>query len=137
MQSKQKTIKYKKKIFRKKIPAILLLVLGITFFSYSIYNIYFAKPEPFLNPLAKNLSTEEAIIGKELLKNGLDFKKVSFQRDGTYKVFLKDGSEIFLSPKKSILKQVSSLQLIVKRLKIEGKRFKRLDFRYDKPVIVF
>jgi hypothetical protein len=50
--------------------------------------------------------------------------------------WLKDGPEVFFSEKKEATTQVGSLQLIFSRAKIEGKSLKRVDLRFDKPVIV-
>ncbi|HUS51988.1 MAG TPA: hypothetical protein VMX77_00815 [Candidatus Bathyarchaeia archaeon] len=44
--------------------------------------------------------------------------------------------EVFFSSEKEASVQVGSLQLILSRTKIEGKRLKRVDLRFDKPVIV-
>ncbi len=51
-------------------------------------------------------------------------------------VFLKEGPEVVFSSQKEPAAQVGSLQLILSRTKIEGKRLKRIDLRFDKPVIV-
>ncbi|HET9947069.1 MAG TPA: hypothetical protein VFQ63_03330, partial [Patescibacteria group bacterium] len=48
-----------------------------------------------------------------------------------------DGKTIIISLNKDIEQQVSSLQLTIRELTMEGKEFHRLDFRYDKPVITF
>ena len=45
--------------------------------------------------------------------------------------------QVIIDPDKDINQQLSSLQLILSQLKIEGKLFKRLDFRYQKPIISF
>lgn len=55
--------------------------------------------------------------------------------DTSYKVVLSEGEEVYLSSKKSLAEQISSLQRILSRLTIEGKHFVRLDVRFDKPVI--
>jgi len=52
-------------------------------------------------------------------------------------VELRDGGELILSSKKDLENQLSSLQLILSRLTIEGKKLKKLDFRYDNPVVSF
>jgi len=50
-------------------------------------------------------------------------------------VWLKDGEEVVFSLKKEIQIQVDSLQFILSRSKIEGKGVKRIDLRFDKPVV--
>ncbi|OGH43806.1 MAG: hypothetical protein A3I49_02045 [Candidatus Levybacteria bacterium RIFCSPLOWO2_02_FULL_37_11] len=137
MLSKQKTKKYQKKALKKKTPGLLLFFFGVILFSFSIYNIFFVAPPPIISPLAKNSVTEQSLIEDWLSKNKIEVRSITFQKDSSYMITLKDNSVIFISSKVDILKQLSSLQLIIKRLKIEGKRFERLDFRYDKPIIVF
>jgi hypothetical protein len=51
-------------------------------------------------------------------------------------VTIPDNGEVTLSSKKNLNQQISSLQVIKLRLTMEGKRFSRLDLRFDKPVIV-
>jgi len=52
-------------------------------------------------------------------------------------VWLKDGEEIVFSFKKEIQIQVDSLQFILSRSKIEGRRVKKIDLRFDKPVVTY
>jgi cell division septal protein FtsQ len=51
-------------------------------------------------------------------------------------VSFKEGLEVVFSSEKEASIQVGSLQLILSRTKIEGKSLKRVDLRFDKPVIV-
>jgi len=50
-------------------------------------------------------------------------------------VWLKDGEEAIFSLKKEIQIQVDSLQFILSRSKIEGRGIKKIDLRFDKPVV--
>ena len=52
-------------------------------------------------------------------------------------VWLKDGEEVVFSLKKEIQVQVDSLQFILSRSKIEGKEIKKIDLRFDKPVVSY
>lgn len=49
---------------------------------------------------------------------------------------LGESLEVFFSSEKEASIQVGSLQLILSRTKIEGKRLERVDLRFDKPVII-
>lgn len=51
-------------------------------------------------------------------------------------VRLKEDLQVLFSTKKEVKAQLDSLQFILKRAKIEGKRLERIDLRFDKPVIV-
>jgi len=70
------------------------------------------------------------------MKNALSFTAISSSSDA-YFITLKEGEEIIFSAKKDIEQQIASLQLIMKHFTIEGKLFKRIDFRFDNPVVTF
>jgi len=53
------------------------------------------------------------------------------------KVTFKDGSGALFSPQKKLEIQLDSLQLIFSRAKIEDRKIKSLDLRFDKPVVVY
>jgi len=53
-------------------------------------------------------------------------------------IFLSDSNrQILLTNKKDERQQAAQLKIIIKQLKIKGKDFKKIDLRFDKPVIVF
>lgn len=70
-----------------------------------------------------------------LVKLDLKPEFVSLAKEGIV-FWLRDGPEVFFSEEKKATTQVGSLQLIFSRAKIEGKSLKRVDLRFDKPVIV-
>lgn len=59
--------------------------------------------------------------------------KVTNSQESTFN--LKTGAEVLINLEKDWQRQVDSLQLILKRAKIEGKQIKVIDLRFDKPVI--
>lgn len=103
-----------------------------------------SKPYLYLSPLADNpdkLTTSVAgpklqQISASLREHHINFDKVEIKSDTTFSVLLKNGGIVMLTSGKSIEQQVSSLQLILDRLTMEGKHFASLDFRYAKPVVV-
>lgn len=70
-----------------------------------------------------------------LKKNNINFTAISEYNKNSILVRLSSGEEVIFSQYKNFELQTSSLQLILSRLTIEGKRFSRLDFRFEKPVI--
>lgn len=123
---------------------ILFLLLTEGLFGYRYYMVLSAKiisPVPAIfegntiNIFQNNSPLEK--LKSELKKKNIPFSTVSVASDSAYIVRQPQGEEILLSSKKDLDVQVSSLHLILSRLTIEGKDFKRLDLRYDKPVIVF
>ena len=116
---------------------IFLIIFATTLLFLTVYfavSNFFLSKTPFVSPLSK---TQGESFEKKLSKANIPFASISVASDSSFLIVLKDGSEVNLSDKKNIQKQISSLQLILSRLTIEGKRFKRLDLRFDKPIIVF
>ena len=131
-----------RKIIRSKI-----LIGFIVFFVFSIiFNVglflYIKKKEAkFISPISSNrpissLQLDFKSVENILSKNKIPFTSITSSQSAIL-INLKTGEEVTLSSKKNIDSQISSLQLVLSRLTIEGKRFKSLDFRFDKPIIIF
>ena len=131
------TKKQKKEKIRKKLAAVLVL-FGLIIASVSLFYTVFFKTDPlYISPLSKDQSPGISKIEKILKEKKIHYESLSVSEDLTYKVKLDQKSEVIIDPKKDAYEQLSSLQLILSQLKIEGKAFKRLDFRYQKPIISF
>lgn len=131
------TKKQKKENFRR-LFGIGLILIGLIITTLLLFYLVFLQKTPeFLNPLSKDQTSIGTKIQKILKEKKITYKSISTSKDLTYKVVLDGDSEVIIDPKKSVEAQLSSLQLILQHLKIEGKRFKRLDFRYQKPIISF
>lgn len=128
---------------RKKSPLlfllILLLLLSPAFFYALAYQFYFQPV--ILNPLSEKTflhasSDELSPLRDELQAIHVVPSSLSVSSDSAgFQVRLSGGEEILFSREKNLHDQVASLQLILSRLTIEGKAVKRLDLRFDKPVI--
>jgi len=116
----------------------LLIFLGYTSLSPLFTKSSFVSPVPIIVSklnLVQNPNQEQF---ERLLKEyNASFSSISVASDSSYIVRLKEGEEVIFSPKKNIEAQVASLQLIRKRLTIEGKSFIKLDLRFTNPIIVF
>ncbi len=122
------------KIFLLASFTIFILVAA----GYLIFHFVLPKKDLFVSPLAKQLANQKHNDLENILEAGnISFDSIDIASDSSYLVNLKEGGQVIISPNKNLKNQISSLQLILSRLTIEGKRFKVLDFRYDKPVIVF
>lgn len=110
---------------------ILILIIEIGFFYF-----YFGNSS-FISPLSKITSSKVSGIENELSKENISYSSVNVLEDGSYKIILKDGGVAILSSTKEIKQQLSSLQLMLARLTIEGKKLKTLDFRFNNPVVSF
>lgn len=128
-------LKKLKRQFYRKIPTLflsLLLILTLVLLGSFFLNKFFLNRTFFVSPLARVDSLENTSIEDLLNKNNIQFIKVDRNI-----VYLKDQGEVFLNLDKNLALQISSLQLILSRLTIEGKKFKKLDLRFEKPIIEF
>ena len=124
---------------RKKWGALYILVIAfclsfLLLFTGFLLNEYFPD---FLSPLAKTKYQDRAKLESALEKANIKYMKIIPLKDLAFLVSLSSQEDVIFSSKKDIQSQIASLQLVVKRLTIEGKRFKSLDFRYDKPIIKY
>lgn len=135
-----------RKIKKRKAPVffqafVFFIISLVVLFGYLGLSRFFFNNSSIVSPLSlKNIITTENEINtvqleSKLQKNNIAIESISAMPDGLFLIKLSMGEEVILSSKKNIDAQISSLQLILSRLTIEGKRFSRLDFRFDKPVV--
>ncbi|MDO8621251.1 MAG: cell division protein FtsQ/DivIB [Candidatus Levybacteria bacterium] len=120
-----------KNLFPVLIPISMIAIL-ICGFLY----IYLFKKPIIISPIGTKNSVSSEIVRKLLLEAKIPFSEISIATDSSYLVRLNDGSEVFLSPKDTSLR-IQSLQALLKQFTIEGQKFKRVDFRFEKPTIIF
>lgn len=117
--------------------SILFLLVPVSAYYY-VYHIYFGGK--VISPISTKVlrfapSDPTQSVKDELKSTKITYSDVSIATDSGYIVDLPEGSEVLLSKDKNVHEQVVSLQVILQRLTIEGKAIKRLDLRFDKPVI--
>lgn len=76
-------------------------------------------------------------IKKLLSERQIPYATIVAESGSTYIVTLTSKEEILLTSESDLSAQVASLQVILTRLTMESKRFRRLDLRFDKPVIMY
>lgn len=92
----------------------------------------------YVSPISKqnqDQTTDINTIKSLLSEKHVRFSLVSPIDSSSYLITLLAGEEVIITAKKSFIDQVSSLQLVLSRLTIEGKRVSRIDFRFDTPVL--
>src|SRR3989344_4762011 len=140
----QKTTARKKRNIIKKIIFFggvgTILIFGIIFlFVYK----YLLNPRiQFLSPLSSEVSAvwnqtndNKSELISIFKKEHINFSKISTVQNSTLLVILPNEEEVLMSSDKDLHLQVTSLQVIVSRLTMEGKRFKKRDLRFGRPVI--
>lgn len=114
-------------------------------FNVSLYLYLKKKQVDYISPISSvplptlfnsSLATLK-IVENLLYKNKIPFTSISQASGSAILIKMRDGEDVIFSDKKNIDSQISSLQLVLSRLTIEGKRFTSLDFRFDRPIIVF
>ncbi len=138
--------KRKKVLVLQKILIVLAIISCFIIILEIVYITRVLQKPKFISPIANTYKNVLAVITNNspknqlidlLHKNTIPYTSISSYGDGSLLVKLENGEEVLLSSKKSLETQVSSLQLILSRLTIEGKRIAKLDLRFDNPVIVF
>ncbi len=114
---------------------MICVILGIVVLTHEPA---FISPLPFLRSLglATSSDADKKEIQNFLKTQSIDYKDISLSGKTTYVVRIKDNGNAYITTNKDVSEQLSSLQRIHSRLTMEGKKFTRLDLRYDKPVIV-
>ena len=131
LQRARKTNSFLKASFYIFFSSILfLLILNLIFPKFSWF-----RKTIVINPVIRNRETEDSKIRKLLLDAGIKFSSISFAMN-YFDIDLSDGRKAYVSSKKDVNTQISSLTAIIKQLTINGKGFKIIDFRFDKPVIL-
>jgi hypothetical protein len=124
--------------FKGRIKIVFIILVILLIVSIGLEYIYFNFVQStFISPLAKTKLSKLTSFEDELAKKHIPFSRVVVNSDGSYTVNLIDNGEVILSSKKDIGSQLASLQLMLTRLTIEGKKLKVLDFRFDIPVVSF
>ncbi len=114
---------------------LFILLAGVYVLQVWAKKAVYISPLPQYSAKQANATTNINTLEKLLKEKSISYALVSPYDESSYLIHLSSGEEILFSSNKSLETQVSSLQLIISRLTIEGKRIIRLDFRFDKPVV--
>lgn len=113
---------------------ILLITFSIIKKSKLILNLDLGyKKGAIVSPLP-DLSFEDKLREK-LLKINLKPESYFYINESDIEVGFQGNLKVIISKTKSLESQLTSLQLIVKRFRIEGRRIKKIDLRFKNPVI--
>ena len=123
--------KVRKKLFWY---SLFLLFLGLLIVSYYIFNFF--NRSLFVSPLAEG-GSQSLDLEKKLKDAKIPFSSIDYSSDSSYVITDSLGHKIMISSEKNIDSQISSLQRILRELTIEGRPFKSIDFRFEKPVVEF
>lgn len=132
--------------YRKIAAGVLCLLTGGVFLLIatgvlSLHKVKLVSPLPASLRDKKIVLSDTTNLAVDTAKGLLSTYAIPFQsiiRNGDIiRIQLKGDQEVWLSTAKPLDNQIASLQLTINHFTIEGKQFKRLDFRFDKPVVEF
>lgn len=138
--------KRKTRNFLRKVTLFLGIFLGTFVICWGVYTFFLSPKSTTVIPITKSdvkiagfsKGTGEDIDTVKAFCAHQDISCSSInQTSDSIVITESNGSQIFLATNKDILRQLSSLQLTLNQLTIEGKQFKTLNFRFEKITISF
>lgn len=136
-----RTFTRSKKFRRRKfiLPFLIISVILIALLIKGVRDVEISLP--WISGEVKEIASPLPVLGSEakfieiFKKNGLTVSHLQISGDEV--VAEVSGTEIRLNLDDQIEKQVVSLQLILSRAKIENKLPKKVDLRFDRPVVSY
>ncbi|MBI2034536.1 MAG: hypothetical protein HYT11_02265 [Candidatus Levybacteria bacterium] len=122
------------------IVCILSVIFGLLLLTFRPKELQLISPVPsqqvILGSIEKNVIDRQQETKSMLQAATIVFSTVTSSQSSII-IKLDGGADAILSDEKDISEQVSSLQGILSRLTMEGKKFRLLDLRFSKPIIQF
>jgi hypothetical protein len=121
-----------------------LIIFGLCELLVTSYLMFFV-PDALVLPIPNAFQGKRPVLDdssvthlrKLLGKYNISYEQIYTMKEGGYLIKLKPEGEVLLAQNDTLEQNISSLQLVLARITMEGKQFSRLDFRFEKPVIVF
>ena len=138
--NRKEKIRIKKSHKRLKIALyFLILILFFTSLGFLVRNSYqktftLFESEKILEPIARQATETE--LAKELKKSNLGVISLSINGEREILASLSGDTQVIFKSE-GIAQQVSSLQIMLSRFRIEGRIPKKIDLRFEKPIVVF
>lgn len=113
---------------------LLITKKGLLNLDLPQFNLNFQKTEEIVFPIPSPKAAEK--LFRELQLSDLEPLKFK-QENEKVEVTLEGGIMCVFTLGKPVSPQVASLQMIINRFKIEGKKPKEVDLRFEKPIVKF
>lgn len=135
--------KRKNRVFIKRIFFSFGIFLFVLFGCVLLFGWQYIVGAKVLSPLSfgrqDSSSSPDGVI--LMVKSFCEEKKIPCSTvvatSDTITITLENNAVILLSLQKDLPRQLASLQVTLSQLTIEGKQFKKLDFRFEKPFATF
>lgn len=115
------------------VVSVIMIILFL--FLFSDRSSFYISPLPKINNTNSSVNEVERMLSEELKRQNMEYASIDTSEGSIFYITLKEKQEVVVAGDKDISSQIASLQFIYNRLTMEGKEFKRLDLRFDKPVI--
>jgi hypothetical protein len=112
---------------------IFSLVILVSLIGRQAFFLFRDKTNQTTTPITENPLQTITRIAQE---NSLPIKKVEEKPDMII-LLLEPDLEVSLDKKKPISNQLSALQLIINQDKINGRKAKKIDLRFNNPIVVY
>lgn len=122
---------------RKLVFTVIFFVVLASITGAFIYHFIAFSSITIINPLSKSRNTFDSKLKQQLENSNIKYDSASSNLDGSETIKLDGGGSVIFAQNKPISHQIASLQLLMSRLTIEGRKLKSLDFRYASPVVSF
>lgn len=132
----------KKTVIKKKLLHLIILILFIfSLVSGGIF-LWIFKPINFktVNFTSKKLfnpatNNNYLILLNQLAKEQINISYLNYLDNETVEASLSSGVKVIFSLKNNPIDLVTSLQLILSRFRIEGRKVNKIDLRFKNPVV--
>lgn len=113
----------------------LLLCLAFSFY-FLLSGFHIVSP---LTALGLSLDSQQLSgrVKEDCSRIKLTCQNIVILPDQSIGLTINDTTDVFLSSRKDIEKQLASLQQVASQLTIKGKTLKKVDFRFDNIVVSF
>lgn len=134
----KRRLKKEKSSYNTKIAVLAgFLIFVLLIVALILLYFFYVGSTEYINPLSVNKNSPKIKIEDMLSDSNIEIARSVIGQGESIEIELKDDGKVIFSSKKDLKKQITSLQLMLSRLTIEGKKLKILDFRYDNPVVSF
>lgn len=113
---------------------IFIALSGFLVRSFKQDIFYLFRKEKIIAPISGKTPIEE--LSLELKKAEIQVISFSLLNEREFEASLSGGTKVFLKSEE-ITRQITSLQVMLSRFKIEGRRPQKIDLRFEKPIVVF
>lgn len=114
---------------------VLLIIVGVYLWKKENPEVYFSLPfsKKIADPTLRNdLYTE---LVNQLAVNDIKVSYVNFIDNSSIEASLSSGITVLFSTNKDVKQEVASLQLILSRFRIEGRKVNKIDLRFKNAFI--